>query len=439
MTASLTAIAESLLNPQGRFHTLRDVVPVTDDTPLTPPPPLPRDHPFVASLRLLRREVLLYPDDGRPVRSDLLVEELPQESQPFGDFLRTHLNRNNWRPVRRLLQQLPEMADALADTLPHPRIDRRTLLVAAPDHRPLLTGYGYLTARRDDPPAVALLRLALLLHAALGAPDHYACLKGLTRREAPRLWQALRLQGEFGRTAPLAEAADLLSTPTPDATAARTLLADLARLPFAPMPLLAGLLGDMTPGSPSPPVPDPLPVEDDSLRIDFSDCDEVCPRADTLIRYRRGNRWGFSDRHGRPLGTETFLETDDFYEGRAAVRTASGWGLLRRDGTYALPPDREQLAWHGPDNVATASRDGLWHLYDRCGRQLTAEGADWMGDPSEGRLLIRRGGRFGFIGLDGRPVTTLRFDKAYSFRNGRAAVRIRGEWFQIDPDGHRID
>lgn len=439
MTASLTAIAESLLNPQGRFHTLRDVVPVTDDTPLAPPPPLPRDHPFVASLRLLRREVLLYPDDGRPVRSDLLVEELPQESQPFGDFLRTHLNRNNRRPVRRLLQQLPEMADALADTLSHPRIDRRTLLVAAPDHRPLLTGYGYLTARRDDPPAVALLRLALLLHAALGAPDHYACLKGLTRREAPRLWQALRLQGEFGRTAPLAEAAALLSTPTPDATAARTLLADLARLPFAPMPLLAGLLGDMTPGSPSPPVPDPLPVEDDSLRIDFSDCDEVCPRADTLIRYRRGNRWGFSDRHGRPLGTETFLETDDFYEGRAAVRTASGWGLLRRDGTYALPPDREQLAWHGPDNVATASRDGLWYLYDRCGRQLTAEGADWMGDPSEGRLLIRRGGRFGFIGLDGRPVTTLRFDEAYSFRNGRAAVRIRGEWFQIDPDGHRID
>ena len=439
MTASLTAIAESLLNPQGRFHTLRDVVPVTDDTPLAPPPPLPRDHPFVASLRLLRREVLLYPDDGRPVRSDLLVEELPQESQPFGDFLRTHLNRNNRRPVRRLLQQLPEMDDALADTLPHPRIDRRTLLVAAPDHRPLLTGYGYLTARRDDPPAVALLRLALLLHAALGAPDHYACLKGLTRREAPRLWQALRLQGEFGRTAPLAEAAALLSTPTPDATAARTLLADLARLPFAPMPLLAGLLGDMTPGSPSPPVPDPLPVEDDSLRIDFSDCDEVCPRADTLIRYRRGNRWGFSDRHGRPLGTETFLETDDFYEGRAAVRTASGWGLLRRDGTYALPPDREQLAWHGPDNVATASRDGLWHLYDRCGRQLTAEGADWMGDPSEGRLLIRRGGRFGFIGLDGRPVTTLRFDEAYSFRNDRAAVLIRGEWFQIDPDGHRID
>lgn len=439
MTASLTAIAESLLNPQGRFHTLRDVVPVTDDTPLAPPPPLPRDPPFVASLRLLRREVLLYPDDGRPVRSDLLVEELPQESQPFGDFLRTHLNRNNRRPVRRLLQQLPEMADVLADTLPHPRIDRRTLLVAAPDHRPLLTGYGYLTARRDDPPAVALLRLALLLHAALGAPDHYACLKGLTRREAPRLWQALRLQGEFGRTAPLAEAAALLSTTTPDATAARALLADLARLPFAPMPLLAGLLGDMTPGSPSPPVPDPLPVEDDSLRIDFSDCDEVCPRADTLIRYRRGNRWGFADRHGRPLGTETFLEADDFYEGRAAVRTASGWGLLRRDGTYALPPDREQLSWHGPDNVATASRDGLWHLYDRCGRQLTAEGADWMGDPSEGRLLIRRGGRFGFIGLDGRPVTTLRFDEAYSFRNGRAAVRIRGEWFQIDPDGHRIN
>lgn len=45
MTASLTAIAESLLNPQGRFHTLRDVVPVTDDTPLAPPPPLPRAPP----------------------------------------------------------------------------------------------------------------------------------------------------------------------------------------------------------------------------------------------------------------------------------------------------------------------------------------------------------------------------------------------------------
>ena len=158
------------------------------------------------------------------------------------------------------------------------------------------------------------------------------------------------------------------------------------------------------------------------------------------INYRSAwmARDGFADRHGHPLGRQTFLLAGDFYEGRAAVLTETGWGLLRRDGTYALPPDREQLEWYGPDNVATAARDGLWHLFDRCGRQLTETGADWMGEPSEGRILFRRGSRFGFIGLDGRPVTPLRFDEAYSFRNGQAWVRIQGDSFRIDPDGHRI-
>lgn len=468
MPVSLTALIESLLNPQGRFRTLRDLAPLTDacglpryrteqgmtlfdvrlgerparlvcrtdSAPMAEPSPTPR--PFVTTVRLLHREMLLYADD-RPQRIDLLVEELPQ-GWPLADFLRLRPQRDDRRAVRRLLQHLAPMADSLADLPATPRIDSRTLLVTTSDSMPVLTGCGFLAARVDDPPAVALLRLALLIHALLGEPRLFGYLNHLSVQTAAPLWQAVRLQGEFARCAPLTEAAALLTDPTPDPIRARGLLDDLAAQPFAPIPLLAGLLDDTLPDfAATPPPAVIIPTEDRSQHIDFAACDEVCPRADTLIRYRTGNRWGFADRHGRPLGRETFLQAGDFYEGRAAVLTASGWGLLRRDATYAMPPEWEQLEWYGPDNVATAVRDGVWHLFDRCGRQLTAEGCDWMGEPSDGRLLIRRGAKFGFIDCAGRPVTPLHFDEAYSFRHGEASVRIRNRNFRIDTSGKEID
>lgn len=411
----------------------------TDEQPLPEPVSSSGDSLFRCETRLFRHELLLYPDDGRPQRRDLLIETLP-DGLPFGDFIRLHANLKGRRTVRRLLQHLPPLADRLTDAVHSPlRIDSRTLLVTATDSTPVLSGCDYLPSRTDEPPAVALLRLALLTHAVMCEPDLFPCLHGTKLRQAAGLLQALRLQGEFSRIEPLADAAALLSAASPDATAARVLLDAIVSLPFAPMPLLVGLLDDGTDtAAPTPRATAAAADEDRSLLIDFAACDEVCPRADTLIRYRQARRWGFADRHGHPLGRQTFLLAGDFYEGRAAVLTETGWGLLRRDGTYALPPDREQLEWYGPDNVATAARDGLWHLFDRCGRQLTETGADWMGEPSEGRILFRRGSRFGFIGLDGRPVTPLRFDEAYSFRNGQAWVRIQGDSFRIDPDGHRI-
>ncbi len=44
------------------------------------------------------------------------------------------------------------------------------------------------------------------------------------------------------------------------------------------------------------------------------------------------------------------------------------------------------------------------------------------GGVAEEVLIVRRGNKFGFITFAGIPVTDIRYDEAYSFRNGNALV-----------------
>lgn len=53
-------------------------------------------------------------------------------------------------------------------------------------------------------------------------------------------------------------------------------------------------------------------------------------------------------------------------------------------------------------------------------------------------IAVGMGGRFGFIDTSGRPVTGLRYDDVFSFRDGRALVVHGDDDFFIDRNGRRI-
>ena len=237
----------------------------------------------------------------------------------------------------------------------------------------------------------------------------------------------------------------LAATPDPGISAENTLrtLDRLAATPFAPMPLLANILtahkgGDIyvVKGGSLPKLP--AYTDDPSLSVDFSKCDFVGDIHDTLIRFRENGMWGYATRDGMPVGSERYMDAEDFYEGRAKVLSPNGYGLIDRDGTEIMKTGYELLEWHGPYNVATACHEGSWHLYDRMGRRLTSEAYDWMSDPREGFIITRRSDKYGYINLAGEQAIPARFDEAYSFENGKATVAADNDIFHIDTKGDKI-
>lgn len=475
----IAAVCESLLNSSGRFRTLKRVSPVLgaadhvrftvtsctvdfevtmDGCPCLLKIPFGPEaekftraalratearHPFIAPWRYYREELLIFTGHGgMPSRTDVLVETLPGGA-PLRGFIRTHLHSAGLRSIRDVLLSLSRMLRDMDNAgIVHGHIRPENIIVD--NGKVCLTGYIHSCDRKAANDCEALLSIALLSYITACEPSLFPLLwRRHAREDMDSLLQSLRIQMQFHRNERLLEATEtLLRHGAYDALPTESLLRDIASAPFAHMDLFKGLLSERG-DAPAIDRAHDLTVrydagEDLSTAIEFSKCDYIGDMAENRIRYRMGNHWGFADSSGRQLCSTKFTAAGDFYEGRAAVATAEGCGLLCKDGSYIMKPVYEALEWYGPDNVAAASRDGLWHLYDRMGRQLTIQGYEWMAEPSEGLLVVKRGGSFGYISVSGRPVTQLRFDEAFSFRNGSALVEINGEIYRIDREGKKI-
>ncbi len=497
---TIGAYIESLLDGSGRFRTLRELHPETDhnglplfsvsgDTvrfsvmhegrtkSLRCPLTADRKHfmaadidrilnitnknnPYMAPCEVRKGEMLVFDTAAAPRWNDIMLCDRP-DGVPFPAFLRANLNRSDRKPLRELLRNIVAMAESLAaDNISHGNLKPENIYVT-PDTKPCAVDFaaGGSHSPAGDDMALGLLALNIFL---LGCdPGLYPLLGGMEMFRPVRFRtneRHIRAQAEFIRLRPVTDLTGLLvdmnAAASPiigrDFAAGRkelcNILSRLSVTPFEPMSLLLGLSSAI--------VTHEVPViestastghngaanhlEDISVLVDFRRCETVCDISDTLVRFRLGGKWGFADRYGRRLPTDEFLSAEDFYEGRAKVETASGCGMIDRAGEYVMPPVYEMLEWHGEENIVTACREGKWEVYDRSGRPLTSGDYDWAGGVAEEVLIVRRGNKFGFITFAGIPVTDIRYDEAYSFRNGNALVTNGNDSYRIDKTGRRV-
>lgn len=209
--------------------------------------------------------------------------------------------------------------------------------------------------------------------------------------------------------------------------------------PFRPMPLLASLTANTCKDGIVEVVTEGNICDEPHEKIDFGACDELF-QSDQIIRYRKGNIWGYAHYDGERIATRSLLiAAYDFVEGRAVVRTQRGYGMIDTSGRMVLNDVWEDVAWYGDENIATAcDTQGRWHIFDRLGRQLSTHPADWMGDACEGYIVARKGAKFGYYSTDGQKRTDFIYDEAFSFSEGVALVAHNGTRYHIDTSFHRI-
>jgi len=157
-----------------------------------------------------------------------------------------------------------------------------------------------------------------------------------------------------------------------------------------------------------------------------------------VIRALDGGGWLYIDRHGRQAIPGRFVCVDDFSEGRAAVETEAGHGLIDRDGRFVIEPQHEDVEWDSVHNVAIVTSGGLSGLYSRDGESLTGFIYDHILSGNEGMFPVRCGTKYGYMNRDGRIVIRPQYDDAFGFNKGMARVRSGNRELVIDPSGHRI-
>ena len=472
-TPWIIALCETLMNCNGRFRTLKNISPVIDSSGqpvfrvrsatidfeiavsgrrfmLRVPygdnaanfedaarqiSPLKHytDTPFVES-RYLRKELTVFRGDGRAEHSDAILERLP-DGVRLKEYIRINLHRKGRTNIRRLLDSYADIYSWLeeADAI-HGHISADEIYVGE-GVLPKLTNRIHLHGLSRDKDRISLIELSLLTYAAGCEPTVFPTLwKRQTQTEKSVIFQNIKVQAEFSRKPEIARAAQtLLSGEIPDAVQTEAILRGIASAKFADMTLLCGLLqsGNGSFGNCI------MPPDADKTDM-FPASEPAGSQSGGITKYRNSNgQWIYENNCGQSIG-EAYDYAGDFYEGRAVVRTSEGYGLLGSDGKYLLEPAFEILEWYGSENIAVGSYESRYGVYDRMGRQMTIGIYDWIGEPSEDMIAVRRAKRYGYIDLNGREVIGLRYNEAFSFRDGKALVESNGKRYYIDHVGKRI-
>ena len=469
LTPPVTALCETLMNHDGRFRTLRGLSPVLDatGTPIfrvgsttvnfevhidsasyvlrIPYGTTARSleaasrHAAVTNhesplceCRYLRSELLVFMADGNAVRMDAILERIPRGVR-LKEFIRTNLHSQGRKSIRQLLDSYAAVNSWFEKNASvHGHIRHRDIFVEE-DGTLKIANRIHCHEYSCDADRTALIELSLLTYVVGCEPRVFQSVwSRRTPEERQQLLHAIKLQSEFSRQPRLTEICTMLAEGrTPDAAQTDAMLHDIASARFIDMSLLYGLLYEPQETETVTAFP---AIPDDTV---YRTLESAGPQSGGILRCRNSRGlWSYETCDGVRIGGE-YVAAGDFYEGRAAVATTEGCGLLDSNGNYVMPPEYEMLEWYGPENIAVASRDGCFGLYDRMGRTLTGLPYDWIGEPSEGKLAVRRGASYGYITTAGVEATELKYTEAYSYRNGMALVESNGQQYFIDHDGRR--
>ena len=152
------------------------------------------------------------------------------------------------------------------------------------------------------------------------------------------------------------------------------------------------------------------------------------------------NSYGYIDRSGAVAIEPVFDEADDFTAtGVARVRKGERCGLIRQDGSFALPLQFTSLEYSSDFGGWKGERDGNWLL-------MHADGSAWIDTgwdaievfvPAQ-RIRVRRGSLFGLQRWDGSQVLACEFEELLPLEPSLNAIARRdGSVGLTGPDGEQ--
>lgn len=195
---------------------------------------------------------------------------------------------------------------------------------------------------------------------------------------------------------------------------------------------------------------------------------------------KSGSWWGFMDRTGNWLVEPEFSEVGDFNEGMAYVEKDGLFGYVNDSGKLVIPVSYSDATDYRR-GTAVVEKNGMQGIIDTLNNVLSDFQWDWtesfnehgiarvrlddrfglisrglkdsllipvdyeaLGDYNEGRALLAKEGKYGFVDTTGKEVIPMKYDfnqEALSrskFENGFAWVNQEGKVGVIDTSGEKV-
>jgi hypothetical protein len=173
-----------------------------------------------------------------------------------------------------------------------------------------------------------------------------------------------------------------------------------------------------------------------------------------LIAFEQAGVWGYKNASGRVLIKPRFSVAQAFSsEGIAAVVDGTGWAYINEKGETVIRPF---VVDNGPDyfedGLARFSIDNKFGFFDRTGKIIIGARFDFAfpfheglaaicagcKEEPEGEYHSVKGGTWGYINKQGKIVIPARFEEAGNFNKGQAAVKVKSKKVLVDRKGNII-
>lgn len=155
-----------------------------------------------------------------------------------------------------------------------------------------------------------------------------------------------------------------------------------------------------------------------------------------LARFIEGGQWGFIDKTGRVVIEPKFKYCSRFREGRALVRTETGFGYIDTQGRMAVKAEYTGGSPLLAEGLLGVEKGGRWGFVDLNGESRIACRFAEVQSFSGGLAAVKTEGKWGFIDLAGALIIPARFEKVRDFSEGLAPVSLKGTWGYIDKTGN---
>lgn len=193
--------------------------------------------------------------------------------------------------------------------------------------------------------------------------------------------------------------------------------------------------------------------------------------SNSLSAFRQDGKWGFMNGKGQVAIAPVYEECRDFSNGYAAVKQNGLWGYVDKLGTVVIPPHFDEAMDFNQHRVAIVRKNGKYGVISTKGTSLAGIMFDEIGAYSDGFALAKSGdvqyyidylgavhnlpknymignfsdgmapiqnlktGKWGFVDKKGGQAIDPKYDTVYSFSNGIALVKFKGEYQHINKAG----
>jgi hypothetical protein len=155
-----------------------------------------------------------------------------------------------------------------------------------------------------------------------------------------------------------------------------------------------------------------------------------------LFWIREDGKYGYIDRTGKTVIAPQFENTMGFNEGLAATKMNGKYGYIDAKGNWVIKPQFD-FTYMFSDGLAMVRVGKQYAWIDKKGNQVIAP-QDFdevaMGF-TEGRLAVKKNGKWGYIDRTGKMIVEPKFKKATKFEGGAAQVETEDgmhHWIAAD-------